>query len=48
MIDRLNDALRKIPQISKADLNRLLSEEKASKASKVKDRLKPKVRWCPP
>jgi hypothetical protein len=39
---RFNDALRQILQVPKAELNRLLAEEKASKKGKTKPGPKPK------
>jgi hypothetical protein len=41
-MDRFNTALRQVLRVSKSDLNRLLAEDKADKAGKVKPGPKPK------
>lgn len=42
-MDRFNTALRQILQVPKVELNRMLAEEKASKAGKTKPGPKPKT-----
>jgi hypothetical protein len=42
-MDRFNDALRQVLNVSKADLSRMLAEEKLSKQGKVKPGPKPKL-----
>ncbi len=41
-MDRFNEGLRRVLSVSKTDLKRILAEEKASKAGKVKPGPKPK------
>jgi hypothetical protein len=42
-MDRFRDGLRQVLSVSKADLNRMLAEEKAAKVGKVKPGPKPKT-----
>ena len=45
-MNRFNAALRQVLSVSKPDLNRLLADEKASKAGKVKPGPKSKTADC--
>jgi hypothetical protein len=42
-MERFQDGLRKVLSVSKADLNKMLAEEKASKKGKLKPGPRPKT-----